>query len=145
MFHYLEVSLSAQYPHPHKIFVKFIEFNWLVNIFLMVPLESSNTVSMHLFVLLCSLILVKTMLGVILLRTAWKYHDRMKDEEKHEGETSKHTSGFTMNYSHLRKRQGTTSDSDVDTKLDQDKDERSLKSKSLSDIERFTLCSNRII
>lgn len=88
---------------------------------------------------------MKTVLGVILLRTAWRYHDSMKDHEKDDQEESKHGHGLDVDAEHphlLRKQSLTT---DIRKRPTKDSDKGPFKSKSLSDIERFTLCSNRIV
>ena len=102
--------------------------------------------------ILCSLIMVKIFLGVMLLRTAWRYHDNM-EKKKQELDSLDDQSVFTKtdSSSHLRKRRSSTESKSSDlllgAKLDlEDRTSSSkLKSRSLSDIERFTLCSNRIV
>lgn len=84
--------------------------------------------------LLCSLMLVKISLGVILLRTAWRYYDSGK--KKQEKETSKEN--FYADDT-LQKRRSLSNIFDAKPQSEKS------KSRSLSDIERFTLCSNRII
>lgn len=75
----------------------------------------------------------------------------MESKDKDESEVSEVMTGISRDHLQLRKR-GSAADygaHDVlDTKLGQDsvdKSHKCLKSKSLEDIERFTLCSNRII
>lgn len=71
---------------------------------------------------------VKITVGVILLRTAWRYYDNNSRAKKHEEENTDPPI--------LRKRPRDSSLFD---------ESETTKSKPLSDIERFTLCSNRII
>ena len=87
-----------------------------------------------------SLLFVKTVLGVILLKTAWNYHDRMQASKQ---ETSiESTSGLSV-HADLHKRHDLTTESY--SSGDNEHIQRKPKSRSLSDIERFTLCSNRIV
>lgn len=89
----------------------------------------------------CSLLFVKTVLGVLLLRTAWKYHDQMKESEKEEHES---TAGLAVGLdAHSLHKKHT--DSSVGSHSSRDSENLHRKSRSLSEIERFTLCSNRII
>lgn len=76
-----------------------------------------------------SLVFLKITLGVVLLRTAWKYYDSMKKEDK-------------------KKDEHVITSPELDILTYQGRIEKPwtrMKSKSLTDIERFTLCSNRII
>lgn len=95
--------------------------------------------------------LLKTTLGVILLRTAWQYYDNTKIVEEQEvnvfeeGLNTEKTAAST-----LRKRRSLSIDSNIldvfDYRTRSEKSSKKPKSKKpLSDIERFTLCSNRII
>ena len=78
--------------------------------------------------------LVKIVLGVTLLRTAWRYHDDANSTE-HEEETYNMDLYTTKKDTHQKGQSG----------LIRERPPNARKSKPLSDIERFTLCSNRII
>lgn len=86
--------------------------------------------------------LLKTVIGYVLLRTAWRYHDRASKDKKNEEDTPSASFSASRNVSDptLHKRHGTSIN-----ETESDGAGRKRKSKSLSDIERFTLCSNRII
>ncbi len=112
-------------------------------------LDSQYLFVKHVSFLMCvclfsffSLLFIKTVLGVILLRTAWRYHDKMKKEEQE-------TSASTRLAGHPKRHSFTNSnvfDDVVESSSSTSRSEnRKLKSKSLSDIERFTMCSSRII
>ena len=76
--------------------------------------------------------LVKILLGVTLLRTAWRYHDDANSTEQKEDT-------YSMDLHATKKDTHHKGQTDLSTSI------RERKSKTLSDIERFTLCSNRII
>ena len=82
--------------------------------------------------------LFKTVLGVVLLRTAWQYHDDVSDAKKNEPDDNKDSlhEGSEPDVHSVFQPTGHVA---------RRPHHRSMKSKSLSDIERFTLCSNRII
>lgn len=84
--------------------------------------------------------LLKTVIGYVLLRTAWRYHNRASKDKKHEEDTPDASFSASRNVRDptLHKRHSTSIN-------ETDGAGRKRKSKSLSDIERFTLCSNRII
>ena len=88
-----------------------------------------------------SLLSLKTLLGIVLLGVACGYKHKPPDEDENIKEEKKETkqSGLT--------RKEPVSDT-VLTRPDstvRDRSSKTAKTKSLSEIERYTLCSNRIV
>lgn len=81
---------------------------------------------------------MKIFLGVILLRTAWQYRGNFADDEVISNKQESFETDGGQPSLHKRRNVKTT-----DVKVTSDSSKQ--KFKSLSDIERFTLCSNRIV
>ena len=89
---------------------------------------------------------VKLLLGITLLKLAQRYHHPVEKDD---------TEGATLKMMHkqsgedLRRKSSVDSDVTIGSKIDLlDNPKAMLKEKaktSLSDVERFTLCSNRIV
>lgn len=101
-----------------------------------------------------SLMSLKVVLGIILLKLAKKYHKmdvENEDEVNISAEAvSKSLDDFTGAGFCQRRRQSLTADSHIVAALKIDScpsgiTKSKAKPKSLSDVERFTLCSNRIV
>ena len=88
---------------------------------------------------------MKIVVGVVLLRTAWWYYDNTKiEKESYDEDYQTSERGVAPNLC----RRSVSTDSNVypmEDRSSSDKLRKTRKSKPLSDIERFTLCSNRII
>lgn len=130
------VSQSVSFPHIY--WIKFLASAYI---------RYFNAIIVYLHgvgkLLFFSLLFVKTVLGVLLLRTAWRYHDQMKESEKEEHESTAKLP-VSLGTHALHKKHA---DSSIGSHSSRDSESlhRKSKSRSLSEIERFTLCSNRII